>query len=268
MKKSLMLGARLPAHLFFEGEEEGDYDFDLDKALASPKAKPKLEQWAERTVAQGLKTKNGELLGKLTHYKVSGEGDEAVYLDPVKAREAITFVETEGKDLPAKITAAVQDATSRYEVQLQQATGKLAEKDAAITGERSLRHQQKVGYELRDELRDAGIKAGKLPLHERHLRDFVTVEVDEKTGKESLLIVDEAGEPRYGKNGLMTLKEFITEYRDLDDIGDDFEPDVSGGSGQGPGDRLRLPGQKIDQSLPPAERLRQFRAQQAKGATR
>jgi len=265
VKKSLMLGARLPAHLFFEGEED-DYDFDLDKALASPKAKPKLEQWAERTIASGLKTKNGELLGKLTAYKVSGEGDEAVYLDPVKAREAMTFVETEGKDLPAKITAAVQDATGRLEVQLTQATSKLAEKDKAISDERTLRHQQKVGYELRDELRDAGIKAGKLKLHERHLRDFITIEVDEKTGAESLLIVDDHGQPRYGKNGLMTLTEFINEYRDQDDISDDFDADVSGGSGQGPGDRLRLPGGKIDQSLPPQERLRQFRANQAKSA--
>ena len=264
MKAQLRTGVRLPPWSFAEGEDGGDeYDIDLDKALASPKAKAKLESWAERSVAAGLKAKNQEVLGKLSAYKLEGEGDQAVYIDPAEAKTALEFVRTEGKDLPAKIQNAVQDATHRLEGQLNSAKQESEKYKGEVGQERQKRQGMMVGYELREALRDSGIKTGKLPLHEKYLRDFITVESDNE-GKEHIVVIGDDGQPRYGKDGLMTLSEFVEEYRDKDDIAEDWQADARGGSGQTPGSRIRTPGPKIDPSLPAQERLRQHRAAQAR----
>lgn len=257
MKTTLMRGARLPDYAFFEGEDDQEYDIDLDKALASPKAKQKLETWAERTIAAGLKQKNGEILGQLTRYKLPTDDGTEAYIDPEEAKAAITFQKTEGKNTGEKIQNAVQDATHRLEGQLSAAAQKAEQAEGKIGEERGLRHSQKIGYELRDSLRESGIKSGKLPLHERYLREFMSVDVDDK-GNESILIVDDKGQPRYGKDGLMTLKEFVEEYRDREDISDDWHAEKEGGSGHTPGGRPRG-APAIDPNLSPTERLRQHR---------
>lgn len=254
----------------FASFNEGEPDkFDLNKALADDDAKAAIMDWAERNIAAGLKTKNNDLLTKLTKYKIADKDDKGntveVYIDPEKAKQALDFVATEGKDFDTKITKAVEEANNRAG---QRITGLERENEtvkSALAQEISKRHNQQIGFELRDQLRNAGIKDGKLPLHERYLAESIYVDIDDK-GRESLVIKDKNGDLRYGKKGLMTVEEYVLEYRDKDDISDDFGTTTKGGSGGGPGKQVprgRTSNGAIDQSLPPQERMRQFRAQEA-----
>lgn len=250
-----------------EGGDGGDDDkaFDLNAALADPKAKAAIEQWAERNVASGLKAKNDEVLGKLNKYKVKGADGTETYLDPEDAIAAITFRDTEGKDINEKITNAVQSATTKHQSQINAMEGQLNESKTALQAETAARHAQKVGYELRDALRESGIKSGKLPLHEMYLSQFIKVETNDN-GVEKITIYDEDGAVRYGKKGEMTLSEFVDEYRDRDDISDDWHANREGGSGHEPGGVLKKRGGEISMDLAPTERLRQHRQRNSVGS--
>lgn len=261
--------------MFREGEtgddgdkdgNKGGYDFDLQKALSDPKGKETLMTWAEREVAAGLKGKNQELLEKLTGYKIKLEDGSEEYIDPEKAKQAITFMDTEGKDINEKVEKAVSEAHRKAEAQLESVNSKLSDTEKALQQSEAKRVGTIVNYELKSALLEAGIKPGKLPMHQMYLQSMVAVETDDK-GREMVVIKDEKGDLRYGKDGPMKLREFIDEYRDSDDIADDFVANNSGGSGGVKGDPVRG-GRGIDQNLTPQERLRQFRAANARQQSR
>jgi len=258
---------KVPAHAFYdEGTADPAPDpFDLNAALQNPEAKKKIEDWAEREIASGLKTKNAELLDKLTGYKVTAEDGSETYIDPQRAAQAIEFMDGEGKDIGTKVEAAVKEANERAANQVKSLEGQLEKSNKNYETERSARIGMMMDYELKNALLESGIKTGKLPMHQMYLKSLVTVEVDEN-GRESIIIKGDDGNMRYGKDGPMSLREFIDEYRDKDDIADDWEADVISGSGQQQGDGVRQRGPKIDQTLSPQERLRQYRASQRKRA--
>jgi len=267
--KTLYPLMRIPAHSFYDDGGDGGGDpvpFDLNAALKDPESKKKLQDWAERELVSGVKAKNEELLGKLTRYKVKdADTGEETYIDPEVATQAIEFMNTEGKDINSKIEKAVSEANKRAENQVNSLQGQLDKANATAELERKARIDKTLGYELKSALLESGIKQGKLPMHQMYLMTQVSVDVDEN-GHESIIIKGDDGNLRYGKDGPMTLKEFIEEYRDKDDISDDWEADVMGGSGQPQGDGIRRTGPKIDQDLSPQERLRQYRQQAAKKA--
>lgn len=256
-------------HRLFDGEGEGggdggdEEDFDLSRVLKNPKAKQKITDWAERELVSGVKAKNAELLEKLTKYKTKGENGEEAYIDPERAVRAIQFMDTEGKDIDQKVQSAVKEANERAEGQVKSLNEKLANTEKSLVQSESRRIDQFLNYELKSALLESGIKSGKLPMHQLYLKSLLDVDVDDK-GRESIVIKGDDGNMRYGKEGPMTLKEFIEEYREKEDISDDWEADVNSGSGGTGGEPVRRGGSKIDPNLPPAERLRQFRASEAK----
>ena len=238
--------------------------FDLSKALKNPKIAEVIKGWAEREVVAPIKGKNNELLEKLTRYKYKdGDGKEH-YLDPDEAKVAIEKVKSGTPvEVQKEVDRAVEAANSRNKVIIDNLNSQRTNLEEQLNKERSRRLATIIDNELSRALATSGIKPGKMHLHEMYLRNYLRVA--EENGKEVLVVLDEADreKPRYGSKGLMTVQEFILEYRNRDGVAEDWMPTVRGGSGTQPGMGGGRTGVSINQDLPPAERLKIARAVQA-----
>lgn len=241
------------------------YEFDLAKALADPKAKAIMVEWAERDIAQPLKQKNNELLEKYTKYKVKNEDGTEAYLDPVEALTALRQVKAgQAPEIQQQIQQAVDAANARSQQQIEALTQQLNDATKGVTTERDKRYDTMMKNALKTELLSSGIKSGKMHLHEKYLLDYVAVVED--GGEEKIVIMDEKdkSKPKYGANGLMKLSEFINEYKLRSGVSEDWNPANGGRQGSGTG----LPGKpgqqkvSIDGDLPATERLKILRRSQ------
>ncbi len=235
--------------------------FDLSKALKNPKIADILKGWAEREVVTPVKSKNQELLEKLVRYKVKGEDGKEYYLDPEEARTAIEKVKSGTPvEVQKEVDRAVEAANIRNKVIIDGLTQKANSLEENFARERGRRLDTIVSNELNRALVHSGIKPGKMHLHEMYLRNYL--KVAEENGKEVIVVMDEsdADKPRYGSKGLMTVQEFIHEYRNRDGVAEDWQPTVRGGSGTAPTAAMGGRGISINQDLPPAERLKIARA--------
>lgn len=248
--------------------KEGDAPpFDLAKALADPKAKQALTDWAENEFAKGLKAKNEELLQKLLKYKVGGTDEKPEYLDVEKATQALAVVsklDPSGKmDVNQAIATAVAEATGSKDRDIQNLTTKLADATKATEGEIQRRHKMMVDGAVRDALGETRCKQGKQHLHQMYLSQFVTVEVDKATKEERVVVLDDKKAPKYGASGLMKVSEFVKEYSSKDGVAEDWEAEDTSGGGTGARSSYTPPGggktRQIDPNLPATERLRQAR---------
>jgi len=235
--------------------------FDLSKTLRNPKIADILKTWAEREVVAPVKSKNQELLEKLVRYKFKGEDGKEYYLDPEEARLAIDKVKSGTPvEVQKEVDRAVEAANTRNKVIIDGLSQKSNTLEEQLARERSRRLDTIVINELNRALINSGIKAGKMHLHEMYLRNYL--KVAEENGKEVIVVMDEsdADKPRYGSKGLMTVQEFILEYRNRDGVAEDWQPTVRGGSGTAPTATMGGRGISINQDLPPAERLKIARA--------
>lgn len=249
------------SRIALEGEGKGggsDSAFDLAKALADPATKTVLTEWAEREVAAPLKSKNTELLDKLTKYKIKDPKDpnKEIYIDPQEAINAIEQVRTNrAPNIEEEVRKATEVVEGKYKNQVDTLENRLREKDQEVSSERTLRHNLLIAQDLRTSLLASNIKEGKIHLHERYLREFVRVQTD--NGKERIVVVDESGNPRYGSQGLMTLTEFITEYREKNkDVQEDWKSTAKSGSGTQAGGGGSGRGVVVNQDLHPTERMK------------
>lgn len=242
-------------------EGEGGDDFDLAKLLENDKAKAAITAWAERELVTPVKNKRDEVLGKLVKYKIKKDDGSEEYLDPAAALDAINKIK-DGITPEAKkeIEKAVEEANRRSSAEIDNLKAQLSEKDKALALERQDRHNTKIDGVLEKHLIDSGVKPGKRHLHEKYLRDFIAVAEEE--GKESIVILDKTGKPRYGSKGLMSVAEFIGEYKNREGVAEDWNPTVKGGSGTAPGSSGRG-NLGINQDLPAAERLKIHRRSMA-----
>lgn len=239
-----------------------EHKIDLAKILSNPESKKILEDWAEREVAAGLKNKNKELLDNLNKFKVKKEdGTDGGFLDPAEAFDAIMRIKSGGgKEEIEKALAAQKE---RYEAEITSIRGNLDNESKATKAERQARHNLMITNNLKSTLLDSGVKTGKMHLHENYLKTYLKVE--NMDGVEKLVVLGDDGKPRYGAAGLMTVNEFVSEYKSKEGVSEDWNATGRTGSGTSPhGGNNRGAGQ-IDQNLPPAERLRQHRRMQNGG---
>lgn len=238
---------------------------NLQEILGNEEDKKVLLDWAEREVVAPVKAKNSELLDKLVKYKLKTEDGKETYIDPNEAVEAIKKVKEappseDRKKWEDEMARALQAQQERLEAQLKALS---LEKESAVkevSSERQSRYNLMATNTLRSALVDSGVKTTKMHLHEQYLRGYVTVEME--NGQERVVVKDENGKIRYGSSGLMSVSEFVNEYREKDGVAEDWNATTKQGAGTGPsggGGRM-----VVDQNLPPSERLKQFRAQQAK----
>lgn len=236
-------------------------NFNLASSLSNPYIKQTIDEYAEREIAKPLKTKNGDLLDKLVKYKVKNEKGEESYIDAEAAIDALKKVK-EGltPDMRKEVERAVSEANSRKDAEIKRIADEKAKAEELLGKETSRRHQLLMDHSLRSALVESGIKTGKLPLHENFLRSKMAI-MDEN-GKEVVVVIsDDDGKPRYGSKGLMTVAEFVNEYRNKDGVAEDWSPTTRGGTGTGPNVTGR-PGGAVDQNLPPTDRLKIFRRSQ------
>lgn len=253
----------------YDGEDNttSEPEFDLAKLLANPKAKAALVDWAEREIVKPVKDKNSELLDKLTKYKTKVEKDgktEEVYLDPEEAKEAIARAKANGDmDLATEIQRALAAQQERHQAEIDGIKGRAKDFESKFSEERDARHKLMIGNTLRNALVDSQIKTTKMHLHEKYLKDFIRI--DNSEGSERIVVVDDAGKIRYGVMGLMTVAEYITEYKEKDGIAEDWHPTVKTGTGTAPSGS-RIGNVTIPDNMSPSERLKVLRRAQAAGA--
>jgi len=245
-----------------KGGDGPDYEFDLSQALADSNSRKTITSWAEREVAKPLKSKLDKALGKLVRYKIENkETGEEEYIDPDEAKAAIEQIRS-GKtpDVQDEVNRAVKAASDRYDAIVESVRNENDSLKGQFAGEVGRRHRMMVEYALSGALIDSGIKAGKRHLHELYLTKYLSVS-EEDNEKEVVVVVDDDGKPRYGSKGLMSIPEFINEYKNRDGVAEDWNPSIGGGSGTGPSVGGRR-GAAIDQSLSPTERMRILRRTQ------
>lgn len=238
---------------------EGGGEFDLAKALSNPKSKAVLEEWAEREIARGLKSKNQDLLDTLNQFKIKDEKGNEVKITPKDAVEAILKVRS-GKGGDEELQRALDAQKERHDAEVA-AIRKVADDQTKRADQEQIsRHNYMIGKDLQAGLLDSGIKVGKMHLHEQYLKSFLIV--DNENGKERIVVKDEMGKIRYGSSGIMTLREFIEEYKGKDGVAEDWNSNNRSGSGSNPNNNNgnpNIPSAAYDMKLTPEARLKAFR---------
>lgn len=247
-----------------DGGDEGgggeDFDFNLSRALAHDQTHKTITDWAERELVAPLKKKHDKALGRLIQYKMKNdETGEDEYIDPKEALAAIKQVRSgKAPEVRDEVNRAIEATSAKYEADISEVKNERDALRAKLDAEVGIRHGQMVDYALGGHLIDSGIKPGKRHLHELYLKKFLSVQENE-TGREEVVVVDDNGKTRYGSSGLMSIEEFINEYRSRDGVAEDWNPNIVGGSGTGPNMGSRSKGRVIDQTLSPTERLKIMR---------
>lgn len=213
---------------------DGDPAFDLQKALADPKTKAILDEWAEREFAAGLKTKNKQLLDKLLKYKVGGTDEAPEYLDPTSANNALAAIRKIDPQGKGNIDELIQEAvTAALVTKDRELEGVVKDRDGlktTVEKERARRHKLMVDHELSTALSESGVKPGKAKLHHMYLAQFLQIEAD-KDGNERIVVMGEDKKQRYGAGGLMSVKDYVKEYSGGEGVAEDWQADQTGGSG-------------------------------------
>ena len=236
---------------------------NLQEVLAEEESKKVLIEWAEREIVAPVKAKNSELLDKLTKYKIKAEDGKEAYLDPDEAKSAISKLKEnplpeDRKKFEEEMNRALEAQRERYETQLALAKNEKQKADDTINQERSNRYNLMKANNLRSSLVESGIKPTKMHLHEQYLKNYIAVEVE--NGVERVVVKDDNNKTRYGSSGLMTVAEFVNEYRGKDGVAEDWQPTVRAGGGTGTG--AGGSGVTIDPNLNPSERLKAYRRSQ------
>lgn len=248
--------------------------FNLNEVLANEGHRAVITEYAEREVAAPLKRKNQELLDKLTKYKTKNDKGEEVYIDPDEAVGALKKVKEGIGTAAEEVARARQEGITQGQVRLDAANARVTQLEGQLATEKTTRRGETVKNEVANVLNRSGVKPGKAHLHEAYLRG--QVKVDDTDGTERTVVLDEAGKPRYGAKGLMTVTEFIEEYKKKEGVAEDWAPTVHGGSGGAPGapGGAARPGggaavgpAGVDISkLSPEERMKMFRRGQIRNA--
>ncbi len=180
-------------------ENEGKFNFDPDK-------------YAE-IKAQGLKSKNKELLGKLSKVNESAKRFEKfAELEDDDLNELLELREQKLNPPPAdtKQPKGSEDLQAQFEKAQKRLTDRhaaeLAERDKTIAAQ----DEKLKGYELTMPIRDAALKAGVIPedleLVLKDVRERIVLNEDRK-----IVVLDDEGDP----TDVTLDKYFGTAYREL-----------------------------------------------------
>jgi hypothetical protein len=159
-----------------------------------------------------------------------------------------------------RITRAVEEANRRKDADISGRDDTIRGLTDAAAVERTSRYDLMRNHVLAEALLQSGVKAGKSHLHERYLLDFIAVA--DEGGVERVVVMGDGEDKekiRYGSNGVMSVAEFVGEYRNREGVAEDWATTTPRGAGTGQPGQTGNRQVAVSDDLDPVERLKILR---------